>query len=254
MKVSAVTLFPEMFAAVGDFGVSGRAIKQGLLDFNTVNPRDFASDKHRTVDDKAYGGGPGMVMAVEPLSQAIREAKEGLKEGLEVPAKVVYLSPQGTRLNQRVVEQLAVEPALVLLCGRYEGIDERVIESEVDEEISLGDYVISGGELAAMVVLDAIIRQLPGALGSDESAGQDSFAGLGLFDHPHYTRPEEINGRCVPDVLLSGNHSKIADWRFEQALLRTMQRRPEIVQELLEESRLSEKQLAILKRLLNADT
>lgn len=250
MKVSAVTLFPEMFAAVGEFGVSGRAIKQGLLDFNTLNPRDFANDKHRTVDDKAYGGGPGMVMAVEPLSKAIHAAKESLG----IPAKVVYLSPQGARLNQPVVERLAAEPALVLLCGRYEGIDERLIESEVDEEISLGDYVISGGELAAMVLLDTIIRQLPGALGSDESAEQDSFAGLGLFDHPHYTRPEEINGQRVPDVLLSGNHSKIADWRFEQALLRTMQRRPEIVQELLQESRLSERQLTTLKRLLSADT
>ncbi len=243
MQVSAVTLFPEMFAAISGYGVSGRAIKQGLVSFNKVNPRDYADDKHRTVDDKAYGGGPGMVMAVEPLTSAIRAAKSGLRQ----PAKVLYLSPQGRPLDQSMVERLAELPSLVLLCGRYEGIDQRVIDSEVDEEVSIGDYVISGGELAAMVLLDAVIRQLPGALGSAESAEQDSFAGQGLLDHPHYTRPEVVDDQAVPEVLLSGDHKKIAEWRFEQALQKTLQRRPD----LIDESKLDREQLALLKKLSN---
>ena len=243
MQVSAVTLFPEMFAAISGYGVSGRAVKQGLVSFNTVNPRDYADDKHRTVDDKAYGGGPGMVMAVEPLTSAIRAAKSRLRQ----PAKVLYLSPQGQPLDQSMVERLAELPSLVLLCGRYEGIDQRVIDSEVDEEVSIGDYVISGGELAAMVLLDAVIRQLPGALGSAESAEQDSFAGQGLLDHPHYTRPEVVDGQAVPEVLLSGDHKKIAEWRFEQALEKTLQRRPD----LIDESKLDREQLALLKKLSN---
>lgn len=241
LNVAAVTLFPEMFSAITDSGVSSRALKKALWQFQAVNPRDFATDKHRTVDDKAYGGGPGMVMAVEPLKAAVTEARRQTSES----AKVIYLSPQGSPLNQRTVERLVKEPDLILLCGRYEGIDERLIQSEVDEEISLGDYVISGGELAAMVLLDAVVRQLPGALGSDESAEQDSFAGLGLLDHPHYTRPEEINGQRVPEVLLSGDHSKIADWRFEQALQRTLRRRPE----LIDESLFSPAQKAVLEKL-----
>ena len=238
---AAVTLFPEMFAAISEHGVTSRAIKNGLLDLQLVNPRDFATDKHRTVDDKAYGGGPGMVMAVEPLRTAIQDARRRTGES----ARVVYLSPQGSQLDQRTVERLAQEPSLVLLCGRYEGVDERLIQAEVDEEISLGDYVISGGELAAMVLLDAIVRQLPGALGSDESAEQDSFSGLGLLDHPHYTRPETVDGQSVPQVLLSGDHRKIEAWRFEQALLRTLQRRPD----LIDESSLSPEQSAVLEKL-----
>jgi len=242
MRIAAVTLFPDMFAALTEHGITGRAVKQGALSFSSVNPRDFTLDRHRTVDDKAYGGGPGMVMSVEPLQKAIASAKQVVGDD---KAKVVYLSPQGKPFAQSTAARLSGCPSLVLLCGRYEGIDERLIEAEVDEEISLGDYVISGGELAAMVVLDAVIRLLPGVLGNEQSGEQDSFSGLGLLDYPHYTRPEEIAGKKVPEVLLSGDHQKIAAWRFEQALLRTWLRRPE----LIDQANLNEDQLAVLARI-----
>lgn len=225
MQIVVITLFPEMFAAVTDYGISGRAVEQQLLSVDCLNPRDFTLDKHRTVDDRPYGGGPGMVMKVEPLRAAIKAARAQLGAG----AKVIYLSPQGRQLQQQGVELLSSEQKLIFVAGRYEGIDERFIAAEVDEEWSIGDYVLSGGELAAMVIIDAVVRQLPGALGHELSAGQDSFA-QGLLDCPHYTRPEECNGVPVPEVLLSGDHQRIGRWRLKQALGRTWQRRPELLQ------------------------
>jgi tRNA (guanine37-N1)-methyltransferase len=225
--VGVVTLFPAMLAAVTDYGITGRAVARGLLEVHCWNPRDYAADRHRTVDDRPYGGGPGMVMLVEPLRAAIRAARAAAGS----QARVLYLSPQGRRLDQPGVAELAARPRLILVAGRYEGVDERVIEAEVDEEWSIGDYVLSGGELGAMVVIDAVTRQLPGALGHAEAAGQDSFA-TGLLDCPHYTRPEEIDGRRVPEVLLSGNHAAIRRWRLRQALGRTWLRRPDVLRQL----------------------
>ena len=224
MRVGVVTIFPGMFSALTGCGVSGRAVRDGLVELQYWNPRDFTTDRHRTVDDRPYGGGPGMVMMAAPLCAAIRAAKRELGCG----TRVIYLSPQGERLTQRRVGELARSESLILLAGRYEGIDERVIESEVDEEISLGDYVLSGGELAAMVLLDAMIRLLPGALGHDQSAEQDSFSG-DLLDCAHYTRPEVFEGRSVPEVLLSGDHERIRRWRLAQALRRTRARRPDLL-------------------------
>ncbi len=226
MRAGIITLFPEMFTAVSDFGVTGRAIRDGLVEVSYWNPRDYTEDKHRTVDDRPYGGGPGMLMKTGPLEQAVGAAKAAMPQ-----AKVIYLTPQGRVLDQAAINRLAGEEALILLCGRYEGIDERVIETRVDEEWSLGDYVLSGGELAAMACLDAIIRLQPGALGSDESAGQDSFM-QGLLDCPHYTRPEHYAGKSVPGVLLSGDHEAIRRWRLKQSLGRTWQRRPELLEQL----------------------
>lgn len=226
MKIAVVTLFPEMLAAVSDYGVSGRAVQRGLLSLTAVNPRQFTEDRHQTVDDRPYGGGPGMVMMPEPLSKALAQARQAV--GPE--ARTIYLSPQGRPLNQQGLQSLATHPALVLLAGRYEGVDERVIRREVDEEWSIGDYVISGGELAAMVMIDGVSRLLPGALGHALSAEQDSFAD-GLLDCPHYTRPEVYDGDGVPEVLLSGNHEAIRRWRLKQALGRTWQRRPELLRE-----------------------
>ena len=220
MQIGVITLFPEMFSAITDHGISGRAVKQDLVTVQHWNPRDFTEDKHRTVDDRPYGGGPGMVMKVEPLRAAIKAAKEKL--GSE--ARVIYLSPQGRQLDQAGVEELASRKHLILVAGRYEGIDERLVETEIDEEWSIGDYVLSGGELAAMVLIDTVVRQIPGALGHDQSAQEDSFA-EGLLDCPHYTRPEEFEGRPVPEVLLSGDHEKIRRWRLQQALGRTWLRR-----------------------------
>lgn len=231
MHIAIVTLFPEMFSAVTQSGVTGRAIKDGLLDTACFNPRDFALDKHRSVDDRPYGGGPGMLMLCQPLTDAVSAAKAWINEGVDVgkPLKVVYMSPQGRRFNHGLVEEtLALETNLVLIAGRYEGVDERFIDAEVDEEWSIGDYVLSGGELPAMVVMDALIRHLPGALGHSESAVQDSFVD-GLLDCPHYTRPENYEGREVPAVLLSGDHKKISEWRREQALKRTKKRRPDLL-------------------------
>ena len=226
MQLGVITLFPEMFAALTDYGVSGRAFEQGLASIALWNPRDFTEDKHNTVDDRPYGGGPGMVMKVEPLQQAIDAAKQSLGEG----SQVIYLSPQGKKLDQKGVEALGQHSKLILIAGRYEGVDERLIASSVDQEWSIGDYVLSGGELPAMTLIDSLIRLIPGALGHEQSADQDSFAD-GLLDCPHYTRPEAINGEAVPEVLLSGDHEKIRRWRLKQSLGRTWQRRPELLEE-----------------------
>lgn len=227
MRFDVVTLFPEMVDSVAQVGILGRAINRDLLQLQCWNPRDYAHDKHRTVDDRPYGGGPGMLMQVQPLRDAIRDARQAA----DSRAKVIYLSPQGRKLTQDGVRELARQPGLILLAGRYEGIDERIIETEVDEEWSIGDYVLSGGELAALVVIDAVARMLPGVLGDEDSAAQDSFMD-GLLDCPHYTRPEEIDGRRVPEVLLGGNHKAIEQWRLKQALGRTWLRRPELLNEL----------------------
>lgn len=225
MNIILVSLFPELIHQATSFGVLGRAIKQQQLTLTCFNPRDYAEDKHRTVDDRPYGGGPGMLMKVEPLYKAIMAAKESSSSN----AKVVYMSPQGQRLNQQMlVSEAAAANDLILIAGRYEGIDERIIESLVDEEWSIGDYVISGGEFAALVVVDAVTRLIPGVLGDDDSALQDSFM-QGLLDYPHYTRPEKVNNQSVPDVLLSGDHKAIQRWRFKQALGRTWSRRPDLI-------------------------
>ena len=273
MRVEILTLFPDMFRALTGSGITSRAIERGLLTIGLNNPRDYAVDRHRTVDDKPYGGGPGMVMMVEPLAAALHAAKEQLTAS----AKVIYLSPQGAPLTQSRVERLSRQQDFVLVCGRYEGIDERFIDYYVDEEIAVGDFVVSGGELPAMMLLDAVIRQLPGALGSALSVEQDSYAQSGLLDFPHYTRPEQLNVEAVvsgadkvsgpnnevsgtdneqlseavqasfkasvPAVLLSGDHAAIARWRREQALERTLVRRPE----LLDRCDLVESDIALLK-------
>ena len=226
MRIDVVTLFPSMFTALTDYGVSARACQRGLLQLHTWNPRDDAHDRHRTVDDRPYGGGPGMVMKVQPLRDTLRRVRLAAGTG-----KTIYLSPQGRSLNQARIRVLAQKDHIILLSGRYEGVDERLIESEVDEECSIGDYVLSGGELAAMVLIDAITRLLPGVLGAEESAAQDSFM-EGFLDYPHYTRPEEIDGRRVPAVLLSGDHGAIARWRLRQALGRTWLRRPDLLARL----------------------
>ncbi|MEE2820367.1 MAG: tRNA (guanosine(37)-N1)-methyltransferase TrmD [Pseudomonadota bacterium] len=224
MKWGVITLFPTMVADALVHGVIGRAMQRGLINIITFNPRAHATDLHQTVDDRPYGGGPGMLMKVETLRASIAEAKETLPQ-----ASVIYLSPQGQPLTQAVVQELAEQPELILVCGRYEGIDERVIELDVDHEISLGDFVLSGGEPAAIAVLDAVSRLVPGVLGHTSSALEDSFSD-GLLDCPHYTRPEEIAGLKVPDVLLSGHHGDIARWRRKQALGRTWLRRSEILE------------------------
>ncbi|MDF1781830.1 MAG: tRNA (guanosine(37)-N1)-methyltransferase TrmD [Alcanivoracaceae bacterium] len=248
MRISLVTLFPDMIKAVTEFGVTRRAVENKLLEVTTVNPRDFTEDKHRTVDDRPFGGGPGMVMKVAPLQGAIRAAKAAA--GNE--AKVIYLSPQGRTLDQAAVEELAQESALVLIAGRYEGIDERLIEEEVDEQFSIGDYVLSGGELPAMVLLDAVARRLPGVLGHEDSAEQDSFTGdyVNLLDCPHYTRPEVFEGKAVPQVLLSGNHAAIERWRRKQALGRTAERRPDLLEARKREQGLSKEEQTLLAEYL----
>ena len=226
MRIAVVSLFPEMLGAITEYGVTARALKEGLAEVRCFNPREHATDVHGTVDGRPYGGGPGMVMLIQPLRDAISQAREWLGSD----AKVIYMSPQGDRLDQQGVTGIFDERKdLILVAGRYEGIDERLIELEVDEEISIGDYVISGGELPAMVLIDALIRQIPGALGHEDSAEQDSFAQGGLLDCPHYTRPEVYEGKTVPEVLLSGNHQKIAEWRQAQSLDRTRQRRPDLL-------------------------
>ena len=225
MQIAVVSLFPEMFTAVSEHGITGRAVKEGVVDLHCVNPRDYTVDRHRTVDDRPYGGGPGMLMKIDPLQQAIAAARDTVGQ----EARVVYLSPQGRRFDHARALSLAGEGALILVAGRYEGVDERLIEAEVDEELSIGDYVLSGGELAAMVVIDAVTRQLPGVLGHELSAQEDSYAD-GLLDCPHYTRPEEYRGRRVPEVLLSGNHEEIRRWRLKQALGRTFERRPDLLE------------------------
>jgi len=225
VNIYLITLFPELIQQAAEFGVLGRAIKQQQIALTCFNPRDYAEDRHRTVDDRPYGGGPGMLMKVEPLYKAIMAAKAVAHK----TTKVIYLSPQGQRLDQSMlIATAAAEVDLILIAGRYEGIDERIIESLVDVEWSIGDYVLSGGEYAALVVIDGMTRLIPGVLGDDESALQDSFM-QGLLDCPHYTRPEKINDQRVPDVLLSGDHKAIQRWRLKQALGRTWLRRPDLI-------------------------
>jgi tRNA (guanine37-N1)-methyltransferase len=243
MRIDVLTLFPEAFTALTACGITARACERQLLQLFTWNPRDAAHNRHRTVDDRPYGGGPGMVMMVQPLYETLQKVRaDAASRG-----RTLYLSPQGRPLNQRGVEELADEAHLILVAGRYEGIDERFIVAEVDEEWSIGDYVLSGGELAAMVVIDAITRLLPGALGDAQSAQQDSFSN-GLLDYPHYTRPEVINQHSVPNVLLSGDHEAIRRWRLQQALGRTWLRRPD----LLENKELNTEQRMLLEDFIRA--
>ena len=231
-----------MLDAVAQQGITSRALENGLFSLQAWNPRDFTTDKHRSVDDRPYGGGPGMVMLAEPLELTLKAAKAAQQaDGIARP-KVIYLSPQGRCLNHTVVMELAAEPGLIFLAGRYEGVDERLLQREVDEELSIGDYVLSGGELAAMVVIDALVRQLPGALGDADSAVEDSFVN-GLLDYPHYTRPENYAGLPVPPVLLSGHHEEIRKWRLQQALARTWTRRPELLQDRM----LTKEEVLLLK-------
>ncbi len=240
IRFDVITLFPEMFAAITQSGITSRALQAGLWRLATWNPRDFTTDNYRTVDDRPYGGGPGMVMLAEPLEKALDAACAAGR------GRVVYLSPQGRKLEQGRVMELSKEASLTLLCGRYEGVDERLLERRVDEELSLGDFVISGGELAAMALIDACVRQLPGALGDERSALEESFA-EGLLDCPHYTRPELYEGRRVPAVLLSGHHAEIRRWRLKQALGRTWLRRPA----LLQARRMSEEEKSLLAEFQN---
>jgi tRNA (guanine37-N1)-methyltransferase len=230
MQFDVITIFPEMFDAITRHGITRRALEEGRFGFATWNPRDFVSDNHRTVDDRPYGGGPGMVMLADPLEACIDAALARQKQRGVAAPKVVLMSPQGERLTEALVQELFAEPGLVLIAGRYEGIDERLIARRVDREVSIGDFVTSGGELPAMVVMDCIVRRLPGSLNDAQSASQDSFS-AGLLDWPHYTRPEEWKGERVPEVLLSGNHAAIARWRRKQALGRTWERRPDLMDE-----------------------
>lgn len=241
MNIAVLTLFPEMFTAFASLGVTGRAVKQGLINLHCISPRDFAFDRHQTVDDRPFGGGPGMVMMVEPLRKALQQAKDVLAARGVLQSKVIYLSPQGRQFDQSAALRLSTESALIFVAGRYEGVDERFLKRHVDEEWSIGDYVLSGGELPAMVMVDAMARLLPGVLGAAESAVQDSFVS-GLLDCPAYTRPEEFDGDRVPEVLVSGDHKKIANWRLQQSLGRTWERRPD----LLEKLELSPEQLKLL--------
>ncbi|MGH8279700.1 MAG: tRNA (guanosine(37)-N1)-methyltransferase TrmD [Gammaproteobacteria bacterium] len=244
MRIDVVTLFPEMVRALLGFGVTGRAAERGVIRVGTWNPRNYAGDARGTVDDRPFGGGPGMVMKVEPLRTAVRAARQAA--GAE--ARVVFLTPQGRRFDEAEAQRLAGLPAVVLVAGRYEGVDERFVAHEVDAELSIGDYVLSGGELAALVVIDAVARLLPGALGDEASAAEDSFM-RGLLDYPHYTRPEDLDGERVPPVLLSGDHAAIGRWRHQQALGRTWQRR----RELLERRGLTVEERALLDEFLREE-
>ncbi|MDH3693627.1 MAG: tRNA (guanosine(37)-N1)-methyltransferase TrmD [Gammaproteobacteria bacterium] len=231
MRFDIITIFPDMFRALSDFGIPRRAIEQGQLEIACWNPREFTDDPHRMVDDRPYGGGPGMVMMAPPLHKTLQAVR---MQQPDMP--LVYVSPQGRRLDHAVVTRLAKRDGMILLAGRYAGVDERFIESYVDEEISIGDYVLSGGEFAAMVLIDALVRQLPGVLGNDESAGRDSFAS-GLLDYPQYTRPEEYDGNAVPTVLTSGDHAVVERWRLKQALGRTWLKRPDLLEGLDEQAK-----------------
>ena len=243
MQLAVVSLFPEMFEAISSYGITGRAVESGQVALHLSNPRDYATDRHGTVDDRPYGGGPGMLMKMDTLEAAIDDARAKAGQG----SRVVYMSPQGARFDHAKAVELAQLDSLVLVAGRYEGVDERLLETEVDEELSIGDYVLSGGELAAMVVIDAVCRLQPGVLGHELSAAQDSFS-EGLLDCPHYTRPEEYAGQRVPEVLLSGNHELIRRWRLQQSLGRTWERRPD----LLEDRQLSEEEQALLAEYIDA--
>jgi tRNA (guanine37-N1)-methyltransferase len=242
MRFDVITLFPEMVRDTAGVGVTGSAVERGIVDLVVWNPRDYTRDRHRTVDDRPYGGGPGMVMKVEPVRDAIRAARVDLP----IPAKVVFLSPQGKRLSQGAINRFAGWERMILLAGRYEGIDQRLVDSEVDEEWSVGDYVLSGGELAALIVIDAVTRLLPDVLGHTESARQESHM-HGLLDFPHYTRPAAIDGMTVPDVLLSGDHRAIQRWRMQQALGKTWLRRPD----LLNDATLSAEEKKLLEEFIN---
>jgi len=246
-QYDVITLFPEMFDAIADSGVTRRALDEKVWALKCWNPRDFATDKYRTIDDRPFGGGPGMVMKAEPLNAAIDAAIQRQVEQGSAKPKVVYLTPQAKPITDAGIRQLLEEPGLVFLCGRYEGIDERLIETRVDVEVSIGDYVLSGGELAAMVLIDAMVRLLPGVLNTAESATEDSFSPArdGWLDHPHYTRPEVWNGASVPTELMSGNHAEIAKWRRKLALTRTLKRRPD----LLDVEDLSKEDLKLLKEI-----
>jgi tRNA (guanine37-N1)-methyltransferase len=241
MRFDVVTLFPEMVTAAASYGVTGRAIEREIVSLSVWNPRDYTHDRHRTVDDRPYGGGPGMVMKYQPLHDAVKDAKQAGSEA----SKVVYLSPQGKPVTQALLAEVCKVSQLILVAGRYEGIDERFVELDCDEEWSIGDYVISGGELAALIVVDAVTRLLPGVLGDEDSAQQDSHSD-GLLDCPHFTRPEQIEDRSVPEVLLGGNHADIERWRMKQALGRTWQRRPD----LLEKKNLSAEQENLLREFI----
>jgi tRNA (guanine37-N1)-methyltransferase len=248
MQFDVITLFPEMFTALTASGITRRAVEQKRCELSLWNPRDFTSDNHRTVDDRPYGGGPGMVMMAAPLEAAINAGRQRQTAmGLPRP-RTIYLSPQGTPLNHSRVMQLSQEQGLVLLCGRYEAVDQRLLDRCVDEEISLGDFVLSGGELPAMALMDAVIRQLPGVLNDDASAVQDSFVN-GLLDCPHYTRPEEYEGVSVPAVLMSGHHAEIEKWRRERVLESTQRKRPELLQKAREAGWLSKADETFLKQL-----
>ena len=222
MEIGIVSIFPEMFRAVSEYGMTRQALETGAVSLEMFDPRDFTTDRHRAIDDRPYGGGPGMVMKPEPLAMSIDSAKQ------VIDGPVVFLSPQGDKLDQPMVRRLSALSGMILVCGRYEGIDERIVESRIDQEISIGDYVLAGGELPAMVVVDAIARLLPGVLGNDLSAQEDSFS-ADLLDCPHFTRPEVFEGVSVPNVLLSGDHGKIRHWRLEQARARTLKRRPDLL-------------------------
>lgn len=228
MRFDVVTLFPDMFSAIHQFGVSGRAFARELASLGLWNPRDFTHDNYRTVDDRPYGGGPGMVMLAQPLEDALARARQAQQEAGVMKPQVVCLSPHGDPLNHALVMEFASQPGLILLAGRYEGIDQRLLDAEVDRSVSIGDYVLSGGEFPAMVLMDAVLRQLPGVLGDAQSADQDSFVD-GLLDCPHYTRPEVHHGVPVPEVLLSGDHARIARWRKQQALWQTARWRPDLL-------------------------
>ncbi len=242
LEFGLVTLFPEMFSAFSDYGVTGRAVKQGLVSVDYWNPRDFTADRHRTVDDRPFGGGPGMLMKVQPLRDAIHAAKASMNG----KSKVILLSPQGRKLDQQGVIELSNNSLMIFVCGRYEGIDERLIEAEVDEEWSLGDFVLSGGEFAAMSIMDAVSRQIPGVLGHEQSSIEDSFFD-GMLDCPHYTRPEVLDDLDVPEVLMSGHHENIRKWRAKQAIGRTWERRPD----LLEGRSLSKEQRTLLDEFIS---
>lgn len=248
MKIQAITLFPEMFQSITEYGVTGRAHKQGIWQFASINPRQFADNKLGYIDDRPFGGGVGMVMMAEPLLKAIDLAKQNLSGCLK-NSRVIYLSPQGTPLTHEKVKSLSQLDDLILLCGRYEGVDERVLQHSVDEEISIGDFVVSGGELPAMMLMDAVLRFVPDVLGEMASAEQDSFAD-GLLDYPHYTRPAECQGMTVPEVLTSGNHALIAAWRLEQSLRRTLTRRPD----LLEKRILLPQEIQLLQKIQSEST
>ncbi len=242
MRFDVLTLFPEMVVSAASYGITGRAQERGIVALSAWNPREYTTDKHRTVDDRPYGGGPGMVMKYQPLHDALNDARQAGSGS----AKVVYLSPQGKPITQALLAEACALSQLILVAGRYEGVDERFVELDCDEEWSIGDYVISGGELAALVVIDAITRLLPGALGDEDSAQQDSHVD-GLLDYPHFTRPEQVEGVPVPDVLLSGNHADIGRWRTKQALGRTWQKRPD----LLKGKTLTAEQEKLLKEFIN---